>query len=330
MWNAEGLRAFYAGSAIAAYRLVKIKSGTTTTPPEVEHAGSGDISIGVSTGAAASGELVNVRLWGEGTFQIECAVSSSIARGTVLYPAASGKVSDASAGSAVGQSLQVGATGQYIEVVPYMEKSTTAGTVSVADSNGNMTGATVEAVLDELEKAMKTAQYTIDPTLPCLADGTPLAKFADGSSTVPGIYQSSSKDVGYRWNNHATPGQMAFRFIMPQDIDNTKNVVVHLLGAIVKAGASEVDAPHVTVGAYFSVPGAAPAADVNCGGDSTQFLTAATSTYQEKTLTILAADVPAAPSVLTLLAAPKSGELGTDDFILGGIWLEITRAGLTT
>jgi len=327
----DGIKTFLAGEALAAKRRVKISSGTTTTPPEVVYADAGEDFIGVTEYAVPIGDDVSVRLQNSsGTFEIECTVSSSIVRGTVLYGANDGKVSDASSGSAQGEALEPGVTGQQLEVAPWNVKSTTAATVSVADANSNMTGATVEAVLDEHAKALKTAQYQINPTLVCLADGTRLDKFVNGASTVPGIYQSSSKDVGYRWNNDAAPGSIAAKFNIPQDVDVTANLVVHLLGAIVKAGAGEVDAPHVTVGAYFSTVGADPGADTNCGGDSGQFLTAQAAKYQEKTLTIALADVPANPSVLTLLVAPKTGELGTDDFILSGIWIEATRAALTT
>jgi len=52
--------------------------------------------------------------------------------------------------------------------------------------------------------------------------------------------------------------------------------------------------------------------------------------WQEETLTIAAADVPASPSVLTLVFHPKDGELGTDDFLLMPPWLEVTRKCLTS
>jgi hypothetical protein len=119
-------------------------------------------------------------------------------------------------------------------------------------------------------------------------------------------------------------------FVLPQDLDDDADVVVHLLGAIVKAGANEVDSPVFTVEAYFDVDGAAPGADTNCGGESGEFLTAAEAALQEKTLTIAAADVPAAPTVLTLIFHPKDGQLGTDDFVLLPPWLEVTRKCLTS
>jgi hypothetical protein len=110
--------------------------------------------------AVADGELVAVKLNNApGTFEICCAVSSAIARGTVLYGAADGKVSDASSGSAQGVSLVAASSGDIIEVAAWNVKSTTAATVSVADTSPDLfTGVTVEAVLQEIMKGIKTAQ----------------------------------------------------------------------------------------------------------------------------------------------------------------------------
>jgi len=118
-WN-EGKKTFKAGAAIEARRRVKLSSGTTTTPPEVEHAGAGEDYIGVSEYGVASGEDVTVRLKNtEGTLEVECTVSTAIAVGASLYGAADGKVSDAVSGSAQFTALQAaGASNEHIEVLP--------------------------------------------------------------------------------------------------------------------------------------------------------------------------------------------------------------------
>jgi hypothetical protein len=331
MYNLGPVVTFTAGVALEPRRRVKIKSGTTTTPAEVEYAGLGEQAIGVTEYGVAAGETVAVRsLNGPGIFETECIVSASIVRGTVLYGAASGKVSDASSGSAEGIATEPGANGQLLSWVPYGVLSTTAATVSVADSNGNMTGATVEAVLNEIEVALKTAQYTINPSAILLATGAPLAVFADAEAAVPGTSILSSKELGVRWNDHATPNAIAVAFVLPQDYDDSAAIIAHFEGAIIKAGGGETDSPTLTVEAYFSSPGVALGAAANKGGTSGEFLTAATNTWQEKTLTIAAADTPAAPGLLTLLVKPTAGELGTDDFALLPPWLEVTRQNLTT
>lgn len=327
-WN-EGIKTFTAGEDLEARRRVKIKSGTTTTPPEVVYADAGEDFIGVTEYAVLDGSPVAIKMNNApGTFEIECAVDSAIARGTVLYGAADGKVSDASSGTAQGISLEAGVDGAIIEVAPWNVKATNAGTVSVADSSSLITGATVEAALAEIMTGIKTAQCALFPQLIAAEDGTALPKFADGASGV-GWAQLSNKELALRWNNNATPDKVALQFVMPQDLDDSKAAVLHLMGAIVKAGADETDSPVFTVEAYFSTAAADPGADDNCGGETGEFLTTANANWQEKTLSIALADVPAAPCVLTLVLNPKDGQLGTDDFVLLTPWLEVTRKCLT-
>jgi hypothetical protein len=326
----EGIKTFKAGEELEANRRVKIESGTTNDPPEVVYSDAGEDYIGVTMYHVEDGDDVSVKLTSyPGTIEVEVTLNSAIARGTVLYGAADGKMSDASSGSAQGTALEaVSASGEVIEVAPWSVKSTTAATVSVADSGDLFTAATVEAALAELMTGIKTAQYQIAPDFICLEDGTALTKFADGSSTTPGYHQYSNKDVGIRWNNHATPGELAVHFTMPQDLNDAADVDVHILGTILKAGGSLVDSPVFTVEAFFSGAGDAPSADTDCGGSSSEFT--ADGTLEEATLSLSAANVPASPQSLTLLIHPADGELGTDDFFLSSVWLEATRKCLTS
>lgn len=328
MYN-EGIKTFLADVALAGRRRVKIKAGTTTTPPEVEYAGAGEDYIGITEYAVIADDPVAVKLKSApGTFEVEVTVGASIAVGTVLYGAANGMLSDTSNGSAQAVALEAGETNAIIEVVPYNVKSTTAGTVSLADAGGIVTGVTVEAAIAEIMTGIKTAQYSLFPSHICKEDGTALTVWADGAGGV-GWAQLASKEIAIRWNPHATPDDIALQFPIPQDVDVTADMVLHLMGAIVKAGADEVDSPVLTAEAYFSVSGAAPGADTNCGGDSGEFLTTADDAWQEKTLTIALADIPANPSVLTVILHPKDGQLGTDDFVLLTPWIEAKRACLT-
>ncbi|MFA4904467.1 MAG: hypothetical protein WC600_17170 [Desulfobaccales bacterium] len=323
----EGFPTFIANGALAARRHVKLSAGTVTAPPQVEYAGAGELGIGITQYAAADGEPVAVKLWGSpGTFEVTA--SKAIAEAAVLYPAASGKVSDAAVGTAVGTALEAGVTDSIMEMVRSPFLATTAATVSVADANGNMTGVTVEAVLDELETGMKTAQYAIQPLGITLETGAPTVVFADGAAD--GFTQLTNKEVGLRWNNGANPTKMAARFLIPPDLDPAADIVVHFLGAIVKAGANEADSPTITCEAYFAAAGAAMLADANCGGVSGEFLTAQTDKYQEKTLNIASADIPAVASILTLIFNPTDGQLPADDFVLAEVWLEVTRQCLTS
>jgi hypothetical protein len=319
---------FTANGAIGDKIRVKLTAGSTTNPPQVEVAGVGEQHIGISEYAAADTDLISIRFRTAPGTQ-EATASKVITQGSVLYGAAAGKVSDASSGTAIGLAIEAASgDGHVIEIIDFTVISTTAASISIADSGNIITGVTVEAALAEIMTGIKTAQYSLFPQAMTMEDGTALTIFADGASGV-GWTQLASKELALRWNNQATPDDIAISFVMPQDLNDAADVILHLMGAIVKAGGAEADSPVFTVEAYFGVPGAAPGADANCGGDSGEFLTAATDTWQEKTLTIAAADVPASPSVLTLVLHPKDGQLGTDDFVLLTPWLEVTRKCLT-
>ena len=323
----EGFATFIANGALAARRHVKMTTPVTTYPPQVEYAGAGEYGVGFTQYGVADGEPVAVKLYNDGG-SFEVTASKAIAVGATVYAAASGKVSDAAVGTAVGTAKEAGTTDSIMEMflLPYL--ATTAATVSVADANSNMTGATVEAVLNELEVGIKTAQYAIQPLSITLETGAPTAVFANAGAD--GFTQLTNKEVALRWNNAAQPTKFAARFLIPPDLDPAADIGVHFLGAIIKAGANEADSPVMTVEAYFAALGEAMLADANCGADSTEFVTAQTDKYQEKIAVIALADIPAVASILTVIFNPKDGQLPADDFALAGIWLEVTRQCLTS
>ena len=197
------------------------------------------------------------------------------------------------------------------------------GTLTITDAAGHFTTDTVEAALAQLAVGAKTAQYLIQPAAITLETGAPTAVFANAGAD--GFTQLTNKEVALRWNNGANPTKMAARFIIPPDLDPAADIVVHFLGAIIKAGGAEADSPTITCEGYFAALGAAMLADANCGGVSGEFLTAQADKWQEKTLAIALADIPAVQSVLTLIFNPTDGELPADDFALAGVWLEATR-----
>jgi len=323
---------FKAGEDLAANRRVKIESGTTTTPPEVVYADAGEDYIGVTKYAVLDGELV--ACWPNnypGVIPIECVVDSAITYGTTLYGAADGKVSDASSGSAQGISLTYGAEDdEHINVMPWNIKATTAATVSIADVGAFTSEATVEAALQEIYQHIISAQafYNIPMGAWTEQDGTVLADFADGDSTTPG-WSAGDEGFGIRWNNHANPDPISTSLPVPPDLDASADVIVHIAAA--KVGATVGDAVTFTIEAFFNAVGAAYDADADCGGASSAMTgDATTKTVQEETLTIAAADVTAAPGVLTLTLQPTDGTLGTDDVIVLGVWLEYTRKLLTS
>jgi hypothetical protein len=155
-WN-EGIKTLLAGEDLEARRRVKIKSGTTTTPAEVVYADAGEDFIGVTEYAVKMGEQIAVKLNSSpGTFEVECDVDSAINRGTVLYGANDGKVSDAASGTAQAIAFEDGEDGAIIEVAFWNVKSTTAATTSISDAGSHFstTEGTVEAALQKLAKTI--------------------------------------------------------------------------------------------------------------------------------------------------------------------------------
>lgn len=110
-------KTFTAGEALEAARRVKIKSGTTTDPPEVVYADAGEDFIGVTEFAVSSGVLVTVRLKNaEGTFEVEASTTCAI--GAALYGSADGKLSTTVNGDAQATAIEAsGAASDVIEVL---------------------------------------------------------------------------------------------------------------------------------------------------------------------------------------------------------------------
>lgn len=94
----EGVRTYYAGAAVLANRRVKFTAATTTTPPEVEHAGDGEEYIGVSEYGVDANDPVSVKLKNHsGTVAVTAGVAFAV--GEALYGAADGKVSNVVSGT---------------------------------------------------------------------------------------------------------------------------------------------------------------------------------------------------------------------------------------
>ena len=207
----------------------------------------------------------------------------------------------------------------------------TAGTGALTTkSYGNVfAGIITEAAAstDTTARVKLQAQRTIGMTpveVPLLAaieaDGTLLAKFADGDSATPGIAVADSKSLGIRWNNHATPDPIMVSAPIPADRKSDDDLVVHVLAS--KTGATAGDAVTFDVGCYFLPVGALHDADADCGGTTGAMDgDAAAKTLQEVTVTIAAADVPTVGGVMTLTIQPTDGTLGTDDVIVERVWI---------
>ena len=203
-----------------------------------------------------------------------------------------------------------------------------ASAISILDSGTFTDSAEVEAALAEIYQHLKSAKGIINIPMPVITDaGAALAAFSNGDSAVPG-YCVTAKGLGIRWNNHATPGAVGTKVIVPPDADVTANMVLHILAA--KTGATVGDATKFTVAAYNNDVGAAYDADDTFGGDTGAMTGDATAkNVQEVTLTLALANLTAYPAAIEFTIKPKDGTLGTDDVIMLAAWIEYKKKLLT-
>ena len=156
-------------------------------------------------------------------------------------------------------------------------------------------------------------------------DGTALADFSAGPT--PG-WSAGDESGGIRWGTHANPDPVSTQFMWPADVDTANNATLHILAA--KTGATAGDAVTWLVEAFNNVSGAVYDADADYGGTSSAMTGDATAgTVQDETLTLAAANLPAAfPCFSTLTIQPTDGKLGTDDVIMVGAYIEYTKANV--
>jgi len=318
---------FKSAATLEAHRRVKIDtSATTADPAKVIYAGAGEDYVGVTKYSAATGDLVAVDLAGhDGTLEITAKVGSAINVGTVLYGAASGKISDTSSGSGQGVALQVAAaSGDNIEVAPWNVKSTTAATVSVADAGNFTAQTTVEAALQEIYKHLLNAEGFIPVSLDCFK--TSATAFVTPTSALGTHLATDSTPKIGRINGATDPAQAiiwaaggtdpAFAVVtLPPDLDDGVALVLHARIASNKAS----NTPTFTVSSYFN-EGSTAVIDSLAAAS-------ATSTFSERTATIAAGDVPSGAQTLTFSLKPAAH--ANDIWRISALWFEYTRKLLT-
>jgi len=316
----EGKGTFTANGALGARVRVKLTSASATDPPQVEVAGSGEQHIGYTEFAAASGALVTVvgRL---GNFVQEAVAAEAFAVGAVLYGAASGKVKDTSAGSAIGVAVEAaGGDGEIVRIIDFAVLSTTAATVSIADAGDFTAETTVEGALQEILQGLLTAQGTIQVPLGSITreDGTALTKQA---TTVAGYEQLSDKETVITIPIDCTAGEnLGFSVPVPQDLDDTADITVHVLAG--KGGA--LDSLTLDCEVYPSAAGDVGNADIQ--DTAAQAITQAVS---ELVFTCGDDGVLAAPGTLSVVLA-LGGTNDGDAVYIYGAWIEYKKKVLTS
>lgn len=316
----EGIRSFTAYGAITAHARVKIKSGTTSTPPQVELAGLGEQHIGHAEFAVGSGEIVSVRLRTyPGT--IEAIAADSFSKGATLYGAASGKVSDTSSGSAIGIAAEAATNdGDIVEIIPFAVLSTTAATVSIADSGGFTSAATVEAALAEIYQDLVSVQATIPVPLGAInmEDGTILTKQA---STTAGIAQLSDKEQVILIPINCAAGEsLGFSVAMPQDLDDSADVTIHALVG------KDADNDSLTLDCEVYPVAAGDVANADIQDTAAQAITQAAG---EIVFTCGADGVLAAPCALSVVLA-LGGTNDGDAVYIYAVWVEYKKKIMTS
>jgi hypothetical protein len=315
---------FTAGEALAQKTRVKIKSGTTTVPPEVEYADQGEQAIGVVDVAAASGAHVVcwVITWG-GT--LEGVANDSFSVGATLYAHDDGEISDTSSGSAIGIAFEAAtAASDIVEYMPFGVLSTTAATVSYADAAGQTSAATMEAVGAELYTHILSAQHIIPLPIDGFKETT---NFDVGAIAVNGGVLASDTTPVREAINAATDGcqrlnwaasnndQIVCQAVIPPNIDVTADMVLHVR----IASESTTDAVGFTVD-WFINEGDTKVVDTTT--------TNQTATYAEKIATLGNADIPAGSQTITIGLTPVAHT--TDAMYLTAAWLEYTGVLLTS
>lgn len=322
MASVEEVKTFTANGAIGGKLRVKITAASATVPPQVELAGAGEQHIGVTEVAAADGEMIAVRLRNaDGTHEVTAA--GAFAVGAVLYGAASGKVDDASSGTAIGIAVEAAtADGDIVEVVDMTVISTTAATVSVADSGGFTAQTTVEAALAEIFQSMFSVQAFMPVSLNSLREA---ANFNVGAITANGGILASDTTPALSAINGATDGcqrvlwvasnsdQIIFQVPLPPDFDVAADLVLHIRAAM----GGTTNTPAIAVDSFFDE------GDTKVV-DATGAITG--TAYAEYTATINNADFPAAQS-LTVGLTP--GAHTTDTLAISAVWLEYKKKLLT-
>jgi hypothetical protein len=212
----------------------------------------------------------------------------------------------------------------YVQMGP-----TIVGQIVIAASEASQLD-TAQTDIDALQADVATAYAQVEIPLASFttADATPLAKFADGATTPPGLTLADSETLALRWNNHATPGAALTQIALPYDLDDAATATLEFLCS--KSGATLGDATTLTIAAYIIAAGDLHDADANCGGVTGALVGNATAkTTAVLSRTIAAADIPASARSMFISVTPTAGTLGTDDLLIHSARLRYTRKLLT-
>lgn len=320
---AEQVLTFRAGEDLAAKRRVKIDTGGSQSPIDVIYADAGESAIGVTQHAADDTDLVSVKLMHAGSIEVEAGVAFTV--GATAYGAADGKISTVASGSAVGVvKAAVSGAGSIAELIPYPFVSTTAATVSIADTDNHTSTATVEAALAEIYQDLLSAQRFIPVSLMQLREASTMdvgAIAANGgvlaSDTTPVMEAINAATDGCQRLNWVAGNtdQVIFQVPLPPDFNAGADLVLHIRAAM----SDTNNTPTFGVDSWFN-EGDTKVSDTSGAVTGTS--------YAEYTATIAHADIPAGAQTLSVGLTPAAH--ANDALYLTAVWLEYSRSILTS
>lgn len=282
---------------------------------------AGNIFVGVAqeyvdNSSGNSGDKT-VRVRRKGIFQFAATSITQAMVGDIMYVVNDQTIDETTPGNSVvaGRLVKyVSATSGWIDIEEAVNiGSALAGTaVSIADAGDYYAATNVETVLQEV--GAELAAYNKGRLMPAVItgeDGTVLTKFTAGAT--PGWQQLSNKECVLTWDGNAGPTKVSLQFFIPDDLDGTAGVELHVLAAM----AGTTDTPTLTCEAYFNV------GDTDCMG--TDDVIDGGVTLTEYSSAIAHGDVPdAGPAHLTIVMGP-TGTMTTDELRLYAVWLEYTK-----
>jgi hypothetical protein len=311
-----------AATKIYAGSMVCVGAADGYAIPAADAAGNIFVGVAVEQADNSSGAnaAINVRVRRKGVFDFAASSILQAHVGDVMYVVDDQTFDETTPGNSVVAGIlvkYVSATRGWIDIEAGVRVGATiaASAISVADA-GNYFEAgatTAEQVLQEI--GAELAIYNKGVVFPWavkLEDGTALTKHS--AAPTPGFAQLSNKEVVLQWAKHATPGEAAALFVLPDDLDGTAAVEFHIMGCV-----DGTDTPTVTTECYIGI------GDTDCGGATTE-MTAGASTMNEEYVSIAHGNVPdGGPAPVTVLFNPTDGQLGNDNCYCYGMWLEYTK-----
>jgi len=261
--SCDSPKTFLAAEVLAAYRRVKLSSGSGTYVVYADQADSSSF-LGITIGeAAAIGDPVPVELKGV-TRTVKATAADSFAAGAILYAANDGKVSDSASGNAIGTALEAASNdGDVVEII--------------LDGGAAAIG-TLRAAMSQDDNAVYAVPLTDCRTWDNLAVNIPATAANDDLALITGTAGSAAPQIeGADFGGTTESKKTAFQFALPVEYVAGESITLR-----VKAKMKVVADTSCTLDANVYRQ-AAPTTDI-CA-TAAQSINSATATNKDFTIT---------------------------------------------